>query len=64
MLALLRSPIPIGTHVELRGLQAKPEMNGHQGVVIGFDGASGRCKVEIEDGGGSFKLKPRNLKRI
>ena len=57
------SPIPIGTRVELHGLKAKPELNGQRGVVVGFDAASGRCKVELEDGRGPFKLKVGNLKR-
>ena len=57
------SPIPIGTRVELHGLKAKPELNGQRGVVAGFDAASGRCKVELEDGRGPFKLKVENLKR-
>ena len=57
------SPIPIGTRVELHGLKAKPELNGQRGVVAGFDAASGRCKVKLEDGRGPFKLKVGNLKR-
>ena len=55
------SPIPIGTRVELHGLKAKPELNGQRGVVVGFDAASGRCKVKLEDGRGPFKLKVGNL---
>ena len=55
-------PIP-GTRVELHGLKAKPELNGQRGVVEGFDAASGRCKVKLEDGRGPFKLKVENLKR-
>jgi len=57
------SPISIGTRVELHGLKAKPELNGQRGVVAGFDAASGRCKVELEDGRGPFKLKVGNLKK-
>ena len=57
------SPIPIGTRVELHGLKAKPELNGQRGVVAGFDAASGRCKVKLEDGRGPFKLKMGNLKK-
>ena len=56
-------PIPIGTRVELHGLKAKPELNGQRGVVEGFDAASGRCKVKLEDGRGPFKLRVENLKR-
>ena len=57
------SPISIGTRVELHGLKAKPELNGQRGVVAGFDAASGRCKVKLEDGRGPFKLKVGNLKK-
>ena len=57
------STIPTGTRVELHGLKAKPELNGQRGVVAGFDAASGRCKVKLEDGRGPFKLKVENLKR-
>jgi hypothetical protein len=34
--------------VELFDLKVNPEMNGQQGVVVGFDAASGRCKVELD----------------
>ena len=54
-------PIPIGTNVQLRGLQAKPELNGQRGVVTGFDASSGRCSVQLEDGRGPYKIKPENL---
>ena len=57
------SPIPTGTRVELHGLKARPELNGQRGVVEGFDAASGRCKVKLEDGRGPFKLKVGNLKK-
>ena len=53
--------IPIGARVELRGLQAKPELNGQRGEVTGFDAASGRLKVRLGDGRGPFSLKPENL---
>ena len=59
--SLPSSPIPIGSHVELRGLNAKPELNGQRGVVAGFDAVSGRCKVKLNDGRGPFSLKPENL---
>jgi hypothetical protein len=50
--------------VELRGLQAKPELNGQRGVVVGSDAASGRCEVKLEDGRGPFSLKVENLRLI
>ena len=54
-------PIPIGTNVQLRGLQAKPELNGQRGVVTGFEASTGRCSVQLEDGRGPYKIKPENL---
>ena len=53
--------MPIGTRVELRGLKAKPELNGQRGVVVGLKAASGRCKVKLEDGRGPFSLKVENI---
>ena len=56
------SPIPIGTTVELRGLKAKPELNGQPGIVVDFDTSFGRCRVKLEDGRGPFNIKPENLR--
>merc|ERR1711965_756061 len=53
--------ITIGTRVELRGLQAKPELNGRRGVVVKFVGSSGRYRVELDDGGEQFSLKAESL---
>jgi hypothetical protein len=54
------SPIPYGTRVLLRGLIAKPELNGQCGVVVGFDTDLIRCKVELDTESG--KAKPRVVK--
>ena len=55
-------PIPIGTRVELHGLQAKPELNGRRGVVVKFTGSSGRYRVQLDgEGGGEFSLKRENI---
>ena len=56
--------IPIGTDVHLRGLQAKPELNGQRGVVTGFDASTGRCSVQLKDGRGPFSIKPGNLAKV
>ena len=60
------SPVPIGTRVELRGLKAKPQLNGQCGIVVGYLESSGRCTVSLENSGGETKtkknLKPENLK--
>ena len=53
--------IPIGTRVLLFGLKGKPELNGQPGVVTEFVAASGRLKVNLEDGRGPFSLLPKNL---
>ena len=50
--------------MQLRGLQAKPELNGQRGVVTGFDASSGRCSVQLEDGRGPYKIKPGNLEAV
>ena len=64
MVALLSSPIPIGSRVELRALQAKPELNGRRGVVKNFIVEEGRCVVQLvggDEGEKGFKLMPQNL---
>ena len=54
--------IPISARVELRGLQAKPELNGRRGVVVKFVGSSGRYRVQLDgEGGEAFGLKAGNL---
>ena len=57
-------PISIGTDVQLRGLQAKPELNGQRGVVTGFIASAGRCSVQLEDGRGPFNIKLKNLEVV
>ena len=49
--------------MELRGLQAKPELNGRRGVVVKFIGSSGRCRVQLDEGHGlgEFSLKAENM---
>ena len=59
---LSSSTIPIGTTVELRGLQAKPELNGQRGVVTEFIASTGRCSVQMESGGEPLSIKPHNMK--
>jgi len=43
------------------GIRAKPELNGRVGFAGSFEDAAGRYVVSLEDGGGSFKVKPDNL---
>ena len=53
--------IPIGARVELRGLQAKPELNGRRGVVVKVVGSSGRYRVQLDEGDEAFSLKAGSL---
>ena len=53
--------LAVGVRVELRGLKAKPELNGHRGVVEKYVASSGRFAVRVDDGLGSFRLKSDNL---
>lgn len=67
----LATGLATGLAVECVGLQAKPEMNGQRGVVLGADESSssgpglapsGRWLVRLADGRGPFNLKPENLR--
>ena len=56
------SSISIGAHVELRGLQAKPELNGRRGVVVKFVASSERCRVQLDGiGDKAVSLRDDNL---
>ena len=59
----LDPPLPAGTHVELHGLQAKPELNGRRGVITKFVASSGRYSVQLDDDGSKIKVKPENLQQ-
>ena len=58
-----------GTHVTLRGLVARPELNGKLGTVLDADHSNevaaargrGRVAVQLLDGGSMRLLKPSNL---
>mmetsp|Transcript_125927 Transcript_125927/g.251279 ORF Transcript_125927/g.251279 Transcript_125927/m.251279 type:complete len:145 (+) Transcript_125927:41-475(+) len=52
-----------GSLVELRGLQAKPELNGKSGTVIGFDPMAARYQVRLACGESKL-IKPWNLKLL
>ena len=70
---------PFASHVALRGLKARPELNGKRGIVSEFDPATRRFKVTLEElketkdasgpitqvgfTGESVKVKPANLVR-
>jgi hypothetical protein len=51
----------VGRRVELRGLGARPDLNGAHGVVVGAVEESERCLVQMDGGSGTFKIKRENL---
>ena len=55
----LAVPVPslVGERVVIRGLQAKPELNGNYGHAVSFDEKRGRYGVRVE-GIGLLALKP------
>ena len=64
--SLSTSPLRDGSRVRIKGLQAKPEMNGRTGVVRGaFDAQSGRWTVEVTADelypSSLFSFRPANL---
>jgi len=52
--------LPKGTCVKIRGLQAKPQLNGQRGTVQSFDRQAGRYVVQTGPSD-SAKLKPGNV---
>jgi len=53
--------MPPGTVVSLKGLVNAPERNGDQGVIQGFNTATGRYVVNLEDIEQTMSLKAENL---
>jgi len=51
----------LGMRIEIKGLQAKPELKGPSAVACLFDDVGDRYDVALEDGSRSFKLKPDDL---
>uniref|UniRef100_A0A7S3EY25 Hemerythrin-like domain-containing protein n=1 Tax=Haptolina ericina TaxID=156174 RepID=A0A7S3EY25_9EUKA len=52
-----------GATVLLKGLVAKPELNGQVGMCVEDEGPSGRCAVALRDGR-TLSLKPCNLEVV
>mmetsp|Transcript_42850 Transcript_42850/g.118455 ORF Transcript_42850/g.118455 Transcript_42850/m.118455 type:complete len:400 (-) Transcript_42850:11-1210(-) len=50
-----------GSRVCLRGLAARPELNGKTGTLLAFVVGSGRWQVQLDDGLGTKLLKEENL---
>eukprot|EP00053_Salpingoeca_punica_P011950 m.106655 g.106655 ORF g.106655 m.106655 type:complete len:183 (-) comp15818_c7_seq1:372-920(-) len=51
---------PDGATVTVDGLSSRPELNGQEATITGFDGGRGRYVVELLNGE-SLSLKPENL---
>ena len=61
---LFDAPQPLllpGTRVTVRGLQAKPHLNGAFATILEFDRTSGRYATAFWHGGSVLGLKPVNL---
>eukprot|EP00747_Dinoflagellata_sp_TGD_P029849 gnl/TRDRNA2_/TRDRNA2_134221_c2_seq1.p1 gnl/TRDRNA2_/TRDRNA2_134221_c2~~gnl/TRDRNA2_/TRDRNA2_134221_c2_seq1.p1 ORF type:complete len:263 (+),score=47.53 gnl/TRDRNA2_/TRDRNA2_134221_c2_seq1:108-896(+) len=46
--------------VKVKGLDSRPEQNGHRGTLLDFDASEGRWRVVMDDGLG-LSLRPVNL---
>eukprot|EP00438_Fugacium_kawagutii_P015428 Skav221560 [mRNA] locus=scaffold1376:261760:268178:+ [translate_table: standard] len=53
--------LQIGMTVRVKGLQARPELNGLEGVLTFREEEKGRWKVELKNGGGAKLFKDANL---
>ena len=55
--------LPAGQRVQIRGLQAKPELNGQSAAVTSYDREAGRYVVRT-DMGNQVAIKPANLEVV
>ena len=51
----------VGSAVQIRGLEINTAFNGFSGFIIGRYAKTSRLIVDIDDGGGFFKVNPSNL---
>ncbi|CAK8999133.1 unnamed protein product [Durusdinium trenchii] len=56
-----RQELQVGMSVRVKGLQARPELNGLEGVLTFREEEKGRWKVELKNGGGAKLFKDANL---
>ena len=65
MLLRFQAPVEkrllVDRRVRIRGLAARPELNGQLGVVSAVDAKSGRCAVAPCDGGPTVSVRPERL---
>ncbi|CAK8999132.1 unnamed protein product [Durusdinium trenchii] len=52
-----RQELQVGMSVRVKGLQARPELNGLEGVLTFREEEKGRWKVELKNGGGAKLFK-------
>lgn len=56
-----KEELRVGLPVRVKGLQARPELNGLEAVITSFDEARSRWQVELKNGGGAKLFKAANL---
>ncbi|CAE7475977.1 dbr1, partial [Symbiodinium sp. CCMP2456] len=54
-------PLQVGSHVRLRGLEKRPELNGSCGRLAAFDPSDGRWQLALADGKGTIRVRPENV---
>eukprot|EP00325_Prymnesiales_sp_UTEX-LB-985_P028209 CAMPEP_0174737724 /NCGR_PEP_ID=MMETSP1094-20130205/68774_1 /TAXON_ID=156173 /ORGANISM="Chrysochromulina brevifilum, Strain UTEX LB 985" /LENGTH=125 /DNA_ID=CAMNT_0015940997 /DNA_START=168 /DNA_END=542 /DNA_ORIENTATION=+ len=52
-----------GSHVRIRELKSRPELNGECSTIVSFNAAKGRFAVKVSDGS-ILLLKPENLEVV
>jgi hypothetical protein len=55
--------VEVGAHVEIHGVESRPELNGCCGRVRRYWEGGQRLGVELDGGRGTFNLSPKNLRR-
>jgi TPR repeat protein len=56
-------PLPVGTHVKLNGLRARPEMNWRRGIVKGYKADEDRYEIELDDSTALLKCNDSTSRR-
>ena len=51
----------LGRRVLIKGIVAKPELNGRTGTAVSFDDDKGRYSVELDETSSAFMIQPCNL---
>lgn len=56
-------PLSVGVRIEVTGLQARPELNGHRGELVAWVESEGRWQVCMDDGSGKL-LKQSSMRVV